>query len=272
MPDNISNNIAANNLVDSIKNIVLQLTDGLDTTHLCRIAGKNNDNTYNVFVGADGTHIISRIPSIIDVDLEIGDDVYVYAIRNQLNNSFIIKKVSNDGSLNQSAIQNANTITSLVSSVENIIVQLQNKQNQLYSGQNIKTINGDSILGSGDLSVTGEDDYRSMSNKPSINGVELLGDLTTSDLKINAPLYKIVNLTSSAWTSSSGVYVQTKSSLSDISASSIIVCSPQPSSMSEAITNKVYCSDQGTRSLTFTASTKPSSTIEMGVLVMNPIS
>ena len=60
------------------------------------------------------------------------------------------------------------------------------KQDTLVSGQNIKTINGSSVLGSGNLTIdTGTNNYNNLSNKPSINGVVLEGNKTSEDLGIN---------------------------------------------------------------------------------------
>lgn len=60
-----------------------------------------------------------------------------------------------------------------------------NKQNALVSGTNIKTINEQSILGSGNITIeTGESDYSELSNKPQINNVTLSGNKSLNDLGI----------------------------------------------------------------------------------------
>lgn len=58
------------------------------------------------------------------------------------------------------------------------------KQDTLVSGTNIKTINNQSLLGSGNIDVGGggTSDYDQLSNKPQINSVELTGDKSSSDL------------------------------------------------------------------------------------------
>lgn len=56
------------------------------------------------------------------------------------------------------------------------------KQNKLVSGQNIKTINNESILGSGNLDIEGVTDYEALDNLPSINNVTLKGNKTSNDL------------------------------------------------------------------------------------------
>ena len=68
------------------------------------------------------------------------------------------------------------------------------KQDALVSGINIKTINSQSILGSGDIEISsggggtgGTTDYDELVNHPKINGVELVGDKSTNELGINIP-------------------------------------------------------------------------------------
>lgn len=61
-------------------------------------------------------------------------------------------------------------------------------QRALASGTNIKTINNESLLGSGNITISsGTSDYSDLSNKPSVNGVTLSGNKTTSDLGIVIP-------------------------------------------------------------------------------------
>ena len=63
------------------------------------------------------------------------------------------------------------------------------KQDTLVSGTNIKTINGNSILGSGNLVIeSGSGDYNDLTNKPSINSVSLVGNKTLDDLDIQSKI------------------------------------------------------------------------------------
>ena len=70
-------------------------------------------------------------------------------------------------------------------------IDLSTKQDTLQSGINIKTINGNNILGGGNLEIQtgggGTTDYSQLTSKPKINNVELNGNKTTSDLGINIP-------------------------------------------------------------------------------------
>ena len=73
---------------------------------------------------------------------------------------------------------------------ENADTGLQNqinvKQDTLISGTNIKTINNESLLGSGNIDIQGggTSDYSNLTNKPSINNVTLSGNKSLSDLGI----------------------------------------------------------------------------------------
>lgn len=69
-------------------------------------------------------------------------------------------------------------------------------QEQLVSGTNIKTINGESILGEGNLEISGgggTTDYTQLTNKPQINSVELSGNKSLSDLGIPTKTSELTN-------------------------------------------------------------------------------
>lgn len=70
--------------------------------------------------------------------------------------------------------------------ITQILQDLAFKQDILVSGENIKTINGKSVLGGGDIVIDGEGtkNYDDLINKPRINGVELAGNRTAKELKI----------------------------------------------------------------------------------------
>ena len=63
---------------------------------------------------------------------------------------------------------------------------IDTKQDILVSGENIKTINNESILGSGNISIGGGSggttDYDQLDNRPQISGVTLTGNKTAGDL------------------------------------------------------------------------------------------
>lgn len=71
---------------------------------------------------------------------------------------------------------------------DDIIVLQNNKQDVLISGENIKTINNESILGSGNIEIGGgsggTSNYNALTNKPKINNIELNGNKSLNDLGI----------------------------------------------------------------------------------------
>lgn len=76
------------------------------------------------------------------------------------------------------------------------------KQAVLESGVNIKTINNESILGEGNITIegggSGTGDYDDLENKPSINSVELSGNKTASDLGLQETIQDLAEIRSSA--------------------------------------------------------------------------
>lgn len=81
----------------------------------------------------------------------------------------------------ETAIQkNTDDINDIKDDIEDL---KDNKQNVLVSGENIKTINNESILGSGNIDIqVGADDYSDLINKPSINNIVLSGNKSSADL------------------------------------------------------------------------------------------
>lgn len=78
--------------------------------------------------------------------------------------------------------------TAIQKNTDDIIDLQNNKQNVLISGENIKTINNESILGSGNIEIQGggggSSDYSDLTNKPKINNVELNGNKSLNELGI----------------------------------------------------------------------------------------
>ena len=83
------------------------------------------------------------------------------------------------------------------------------KQDTLVSGTNIKTLNGESLLGEGNIQLDeGPTNYETLTNKPSINSVELSGNLSFEDLglDINPTWEQIQNKPTFANVATSGDY------------------------------------------------------------------
>lgn len=115
--------------------------------------------------------------------------------------------------------------------------QVGAKQDTLVSGTNIKTINGNSILGSGDLTISG--------------GSGAGASYTT----------QAVSIPTSAWSGTTA----TVSALA-VTATNDVIVAPAPASISAWAAAGVYCSAQGAGTLTFTCSTVPTAALTANVM------
>jgi hypothetical protein len=73
-----------------------------------------------------------------------------------------------------------------------------------------------------------------------------------------------VTLTSAWWSSNS----QTVSA-TGVTASNTVIVSPAPANIDDYATNKIYCSAQGSNSLTFSCTDTPTGDIDVNVVIMN---
>ena len=87
------------------------------------------------------------------------------------------------GTTDYSDLENKPKINNVTLSGNKTAAQL-GLQPELVSGTNIKTINSQSIVGSGNITIEGggTDDYADLDNKPQINSVALSGNKSASDL------------------------------------------------------------------------------------------
>ena len=109
-------------------------------------------------------------------------------------------------------------------------------QPTLVSGTNIKTVNGNSLLGSGDLTISGG------------SGVTYTTATAT--------------LTVAGWSSNSQTV-----SVAGVTASNDVIVAPAPASASAYAAAGVYCSAQGAGTLTFTCTTTPTAALTANVMV-----
>lgn len=84
---------AANELVDVIREVIKQELSKTDSTILCQIKAKKDDDHYDVSIVPDDQTLLRNVTNMTKFDLEVGDYVYVYKIKNQLNNCFICYKI-----------------------------------------------------------------------------------------------------------------------------------------------------------------------------------
>ena len=143
-------NHTVNNFVDILRDLIKEQIDKQDTTIMCKIVSVNQDGTYNVYVEPDERNIIHNIPSISPYTLKQDDYVYVYKIKNQLNNSFIIKRLGSDGALD--TIPTKNEVISLIEEY----TEKYNKTIQGDQGDMILQPATNTTLGGVKASVTNE--------------------------------------------------------------------------------------------------------------------
>lgn len=109
-------------------------------------------------------------------------------------------------------------------------------QPTLVSGTNIKTVNGNSLLGSGDLPIQGGSDV----------------DVTQ------------VSITVANWNATTTC---TKS-VTGVTASNSIIVSPAPASIADYVSAGVYCSAQASGTLTFECASTPTADLVVNVMIV----
>lgn len=85
---------AAEKFVDLVRDIVQQELDKEDDLVLCEVTEKKDDIHYDVNVLLDENNVVvQNVTNVTPMDLKKGDRVYLYKIKNTLQNSFIINKI-----------------------------------------------------------------------------------------------------------------------------------------------------------------------------------
>lgn len=112
------------------------------------------------------------------------------------------------------------------------------KQDALVSGTNIKTINGNSLLGSGDITVSG-------------GGGGTIATTATA------------TLTAAGWSNNTQTV-----SVAGVSAANVVIVTYAPASKSAWTAADIYCSAQGSGTLTFTCAITPTVAINANVLIL----
>lgn len=85
---------AAEKFVDLVRDIVQQELDREDDLVLCEVTEKKDDIHYDVNVLLDENNVVvQNVTNVTPMDLKKGDRVYLYKIKNVLQNSFIINTI-----------------------------------------------------------------------------------------------------------------------------------------------------------------------------------
>ena len=119
----------------------------------------------------------------VDIDITTIDEVTKVEITRKDGTK---KEATVNGSVNAITDVLVDGKTVVINNVANI--DLSSKQDELISGQNIKTINNQSILGEGNIIIEssegGTSNYEGLENKPKINNIELKGNKTLEQLGV----------------------------------------------------------------------------------------
>lgn len=105
--------------------------------------------------------------------------------------------VRNEGGESTTDAISQKFVTDNLNNINEDIDELEvGKQNKLVSGTNIKTINNQSVLGSGDIHIEGaSDNYEDLNNLPKVNNTTLIGNKTSADLGLQPALTAGDNIT-----------------------------------------------------------------------------
>ena len=156
-------------------------------------------------------------------------------------------------------LKTGSTVTSVNGQTGDVTVQ-----ETLVSGTNIKTINGTSLLGSGDLTVSG------LPSQTGNAGKFLMTDGTgASWSNISSSPSTMPTLTVAGWSLDSGTNKYTQSvSVTGVTGTNTVFVSPAPSSAADYASSSVLCISQITDSLTFQADSVPASDLQVNVVIM----
>lgn len=152
------------------------------------------------------THLIEKIKNIIPTKTS------------QLTNdsNFITNEEETDPTVSDAA----------KSIVMEDIYTWDNKQESLVSGTNIKTINHQSLLGNGNITIVGADgatDYNTLDNLPSVNNVTLIGNKTLDDLGIPTKASDLTNDMNWAVTNADNNFSESQTINGDVKVTSNLV-------------------------------------------------
>lgn len=143
------------------------------------------------------------------------------------------------------------------------------KQDRLVSGTNIKTINGNSILGSGNLVIEGGGGGGGGSETDPIFTASPAYDIAYADITSWNGKASVTSLAVTIAVADWNATTTCTKSVTGVTASNNVLVCPDPASIDNWGTCGVYCSAQGSGTLTFVCSSTPSASITVNVLVIN---
>lgn len=183
---------------DDVQNVVVEV-EGVDLSNKTAqvyIQKPDGHMIYNNCVVSDNT-ITFKVTSQMTAANGIAPaDIIIYNSNGEKLHTmrfslYIFPKLEDD-----SAIESTDEFTALDEALKQA-QSIDEKQDKLISGVNIKTINNKSLLGSGNLVIQGgsggTSDYDMLENRPQINSVTLTGNQTSAELKLQDEMQAISN-------------------------------------------------------------------------------
>lgn len=138
---------------------------------------------------------------------------------------------------------------------------LTNDSGFLTSHQSIKTVNNNTMTGTGNVTV--QETLVSGTNIKTVNSTSLLG---SGNVTVQSVISSVaVNITVANWNATTSC----SKSVTGVTASNKVIVSPAPASIEAWQSSGVYCSAQGSGTLTFTCKSTPTASIDVNVLVIN---
>lgn len=116
--NSIEENLIAKDLLVLIKDLIKQELSKIDTVSICQVVNVNNDKTCNVYVVPNNDVVVRNIPNMSNAVIEQDDYVYVYKVKNQFSNAFIIGRINKGGE----------TLLSKIESLESVIARITNDE------------------------------------------------------------------------------------------------------------------------------------------------
>lgn len=134
-----------------------------------------------IILDETGKKISEAITALSDVQVPVGGKLGNVLTKNSDNDRDVIWKapLKSYNDLEDKPVINGRELTGEQDS------HSLGLQKELVSGISIKTVNNTDLLGSGNIIIEGVTDYTKLTNKPSINGTTLEGDITVDTGKID---------------------------------------------------------------------------------------
>lgn len=165
-----------------------------------KVSELTNDSNFVTEAEVSGDLANKADKTYVDEQLATKQPVGDYATKTELADkadSSVVESLSTQVATNTSDISVIKTKQEEDGNkIDALDKEMATKQDLLVSGTNIKTINGQDILGSGNLDISGgggTTDYNQLTNKPQINSVELSGNKSLEDLGIPTKTSELTN-------------------------------------------------------------------------------